>query len=86
MGNGSSRADRPLWLFPEPLSLKIRNRRPWWNGELDLGRERERIETGWWDGFEVARDYFVATTARGERLWIYRELKGRRGWFLHGMF
>jgi protein ImuB len=51
-----------------------------------LGRERERIETGWWDGFEVARDYFVATTAKGERLWIYRELRGSRGWFLHGLF
>jgi protein ImuB len=83
---GRGRADRPLWLLPKTLALRTRNRRPWWDGELDLGRERERIETGWWDGFEVARDYFVATTASGERLWIYRELKGRRGWFLHGLF
>lgn len=85
-GKGRGRADRPLWLLADPLPLEIHNRRPWWNGELDLGRERERIETGWWDGLEVARDYFVATTARGERLWIYRELKGHRGWLLHGLF
>jgi len=85
-GTGSGRSDRPLWLLPEPLRLAIRNGRPWWDGALDLGRERERIETGWWDGFEVARDYFVATTARGERLWIYRERRGRQGWFLHGAF
>jgi protein ImuB len=80
------RADRPLWLLPEPLPLETRGRRPWWDGELDLGLERERIETGWWDGAEVAREYFVATSVRGERLWIYREMRGRRRWFLHGVF
>jgi protein ImuB len=53
---------------------------------VDLGGERERIETGWWDDQQVARDYFVATTAEGERLWLYRECGGRRGWFLHGLF
>jgi protein ImuB len=53
---------------------------------LDLGQERERIDIGWWDDREVKRDYFVATTRRGERLWIYRELEGERGWFLHGLF
>jgi protein ImuB len=85
-GDGRGRTDRPLWLLPEPLIMETRGRRPWRDGELDLGRERERIETGWWDGHEVARDYFVATTARGERLWVYREIRGRRRWFLHGMF
>lgn len=53
---------------------------------VDLGAECERIETGWWDGQAVARDYFVATTIQGERLWLYRECGGRRGWFLHGLF
>lgn len=85
-GSGCGRADRPLWLLPEPLALETRNRRPWWNGELALGQERERIETGWWDGFEVSRDYFVATTAEGVKLWIYLEIKGRCRWFLHGVF
>jgi protein ImuB len=83
---GMGRGDRPLWLLPEPRPLDERGRRPWWDGALDLGEELERIETGWWDGFEVARDYFVATSGRGERFWIYRERGGRRGWFLHGLF
>lgn len=83
---GIPRADRPLWLLPEALPLDGRDGRPWLDGPLDLGGERERIETGWWDDFEVARDYFVATTTSGERLWIYRELKGPRGWYLHGVF
>ena len=85
-GNCSSRADRPLWLLPEPVPLETRNHLPWWEGSLDLGQERERIETGWWDGFEIARDYFVATTEKGERLWVYREIKGRHRWFLQGIF
>jgi protein ImuB len=80
------RPDRPLWLLPEPRPLQVRGRRPWLDGALDLGEELERIETGWWDGFEVARDYFVATSVRGERLWIYREMYGSRSWFLHGLF
>lgn len=60
---------------------------PWLDGplDLDLGRERERIDTGWWDGGEVARDYFMATTARSERFWVYRDLRGDRGWYLHGV-
>jgi protein ImuB len=83
---GSGRFDRPLWLLPEPKPLEVRSQRPWYGGPLNLGMERERIETGWWDGFQVARDYFVATAASGERLWVYRECHGRRGWFLHGLF
>ena len=46
----------------------------------------ERIETGWWDDLPVARDYFVATTVTGERLWVYRECHGGQNWFLHGRF
>jgi protein ImuB len=80
-----ARAERPLWLFPEPLPLEQRERLPWLDGPLKLGRGCERIETGWWDDFEVARDYYIATTHRGERLWIYREMRDERRWFLHGL-
>jgi protein ImuB len=66
--------------------LEERDGKPWLDGALDLGAERERIDTGWWDDGAVARDYFIATSARGERLWVYRELRGRRGWYLHGRF
>jgi protein ImuB len=85
-GRGHPRPDRPLWLLPQPQPLAVHNGRPWLDGALDLGQERERIDTGWWDEHAVARDYFVATSPRGERLWVYRDLKGRRDWFLHGRF
>jgi protein ImuB len=46
----------------------------------------ERIESGWWDGLEVRRDYYVAANARGETYWIFREHRGDQGWYLHGVF
>jgi protein ImuB len=73
---------RPLWLLEKP--------RPLAEGEFALLAGPERIESGWWDGKEARRDYFIART--GESLaWIYRERKqGCRerhgGWFLHGFF
>jgi len=76
---------RPIWLLaePEPLGDRL-ERAPW-----VLQDGPERIESGWWDGRDVRRDYFVATTPRGETVWIYRD--GRYGfgdgeWFLHGVF
>lgn len=50
----------------------------------------ERIESGWWDGSDIRRDYFIADTADGKATaWIYCDR--RRGldsgeWFLHGLF
>lgn len=85
-GSAHARLDRPLWLLDEPRELEQRGARPWLGGALDLGDELERIETGWWDGFEVARDYFIATAASGQRLWIFRERAEPRRWFLHGVF
>ena len=48
----------------------------------------ERIETAWWRGPMVRRDYYVVDTAAGGRYWIFRRLAGpgRGGWFLHGTF
>lgn len=34
----------------------------------------ERIETGWWSGPQVRRDYFRVETDRGETWWVYRVL------------
>ncbi|MCE9630482.1 MAG: DNA polymerase Y family protein [Planctomycetia bacterium] len=45
----------------------------------------ERIETAWWRGPTVRRDYYVVETESGERLWVFRRLQDG-GWFLHGMF
>lgn len=78
---------RPLWLLPVPRGLSVRDGRPCFQGgPLHLEPGRERIESGWWDGNDIARDYFIATGADGARFWVYRELSGERGWFLHGIF
>jgi protein ImuB len=80
------RSDRPLWLLQAPQPLGRDGNRPWLDGPLALGAGCERIDTGWWDGQPVARDYYVAVTSEGERLWIYRDLRGAGGWFVHGIF
>lgn len=45
----------------------------------------ERIETGWWDGPSVRRDYYRIETDGGNLWWVFRDLRGG-GWFLHGRF
>jgi protein ImuB len=77
---------RPLWLLPVPRQLQTRNGRPCLQGLLLLEPGRERIESGWWDEQDVARDYFVATNPGGSCYWVYREIGGKRRWFLHGIF
>ena len=66
---------RPIWLLdtPEPVSPP------------QLLEGPERIESGWWDGRGVARDYYVARRDSGERLWVFQERHSRR-WYLHGVF
>ena len=45
----------------------------------------ERIETGWWRGQPVGRDYYRMETTAGQRFWVFRRLRDGR-WFLHGTF
>ncbi|HQR12758.1 MAG TPA: DNA polymerase Y family protein, partial [Casimicrobiaceae bacterium] len=76
---------RPLWLLAEPQPLAhLFEKTPW-----ILRDGPERIESGWWDGADVRRDYFIAESPEGELQWIYRD--HRYGiedgeWFLHGVF
>jgi len=84
-GQGVARR-RPLWLLASPTLLEIRDEAPWLDGHLSLQPDRERIESGWWDGYDVQRDYFIARDARGMQLWVFRELTGERRWFVHGVF
>lgn len=76
---------RPLWLIDPPRPLAMRHAQPCLDGPLALQGGAERIESGWWDGNDVQREYYVAVTAKGERLWIYRDLK-EGGWFWQGVF
>ena len=77
---------RPLWLLPAPQPLAAPDGLPHRRGTLHLSSEPERIETGWWDGGEVARDYYTAVDGQGVRLWVFRERAAPHGWFLHGVF
>lgn len=78
-------APRPLWLLaePRPIGASLASA-PW-----VLHDGPERIESGWWDGRDVRRDYYVAQTPGGGRAWIFRD--HRRGtddgeWWVHGWF
>jgi protein ImuB len=70
---------RPVWLLNEPLPLT----------KPQLLQGPERIESGWWDGKGVARDYYVARTPAGRpqgiRLWVFQERQSKR-WYVHGVF
>ena len=77
---------RPLWLLPAPRLLSERDGLPRRRGPLRLSGEAERIETGWWDGGDIARDYFTAVDLHGVRLWVFRERGAPHRWFLHGVF
>lgn len=84
-GDGSRR-DRPLWLLATPRALDTARARPLIGGPLALLAGPERIESGWWDGADAARDYFVAANATGETYWVYRDRRDPRRWYLHGVF
>jgi protein ImuB len=65
---------RPVWLL-EARKLSA--------GEFTTLAGPERIESGWWDGDDEKRDYFVARLANASLAWVYRE-SGE--WYLHGLF
>jgi protein ImuB len=69
-------APRPCWLLHAPRPLEA---------PPLLVTGPERIESGWWDHGDVARDYYLARDAAGTRLWVYQDLRGG-GWFLHGLW
>ncbi|MGH8851033.1 MAG: Y-family DNA polymerase [Casimicrobiaceae bacterium] len=71
---------RPLWLLSRPRPLGADPAA----AQLTLLSGPERIESGWWDGGEIGRDYFVGSDARGTALWLYRDRGG--AWFVHGIF
>ena len=78
--------ERPFWVLDRPKPLAEIGAVPHHKGPLELLAGPERIESGWWDGEDVARDYFVARTQSESLVWIYREWRGEGGWYLHGIF
>ena len=78
-------ACRPGWLLPQAKPLPLRQGRPWHTEALTCHGQPERLETGWWDGHRVTRDYWIAEGESGRRYWVYRD-RGSGEWFLHGWF
>jgi protein ImuB len=90
---------RPLWLLEMPWRLPVQEKEAQAPVTLTLspgGRSEpsslillagpERIESGWWDDGDTARDYFVAVDAAGRKLWVFRDRRDERAWYLHGLF
>ncbi|WP_116809107.1 Y-family DNA polymerase [Steroidobacter cummioxidans] len=69
--------DRPLWLLPEPKPLQLSG--------MPALTGAERIESGWWDGGDIRRDYFIARTQQGAALWVFKDLRDG-SWHLHGFW
>ena len=82
-------------LWPAPVRIEVVSTVPegppirfWWRGveyRVVYSRGPERIETGWWRGQDVQRDYYTVATQKGSRFWIFRRREDSR-WFLHGCF
>ncbi len=75
----STTAPRPTWLLPRPIPLR--------GYGLVLLAGPERVESGWWDGGDVRRDYYVVMTAQGQQAWAFRPAGNAdatpmlQGWF-----
>ncbi|MCA0936221.1 DNA polymerase Y family protein [Vibrio alginolyticus] len=66
---------RPAMQLPAPIPLQE---------QVALVHGPERIVSGWWDGDEIMRDYYIAHTKQGRWLWVFRDQ--HKHWFLHGYF
>ncbi|OOG35780.1 DNA repair nucleotidyltransferase [Rhodanobacter sp. C06] len=74
---GTAPGARPGWLLAKPVPLR---------GPMPrLVAGPERIESGWWDGDDVRRDYYLARLASGQDAWVFRPVGGG-GFMLHGWF
>jgi protein ImuB len=77
---------RPLWLLQAPQQIEEVDGVPRRRGALRFFGDVERIETGWWDGGDIGRDYYMVFDIYGVQLWIFRERAEPHRWFLHGVF
>ena len=71
-------AVRPAWLLAQAAPIAPT--------DFQIISGPERLETGWWDGDDVRRDYFKARHQDGRTIWVYRQRKMDARWFIHGVF
>lgn len=95
---------RPVWMPPRPIPIDAELISSMPDGppsvfqisgmrhHVTKAHGPERIETAWWRGPTVRRDYYVVETESGARFWLFKRLGNRpRGaresvWYLHGVF
>jgi protein ImuB len=85
--------DRPLCLLPEPEPIQVLAIVPegppsvlFWEGSRKVIAKcfgPERIESGWWRGASIRRDYYRVETQEGQQFWLFRRIFDQT-WFLHG--
>jgi len=69
---------RPGWLLAEPTLLA--------EAGVQILKGPERIESGWWDGADIRRDYYLIQTRAGQQGWAYRTVGQCDGLWLQGWF
>ncbi|MBN8737768.1 MAG: DNA polymerase Y family protein [Xanthomonadales bacterium] len=77
-GVDESLPPRPTWLLARPIPLRERVAR--------VLAGPERIESGWWDGADMRRDYYVVETASHQRAWAFRPAGEGGPFMLQGWF
>ena len=75
---GTTLPQRPTWLLDRPIPLRGPAPR--------ILAGPERLETGWWDGGDIRRDYYVLELATGQRAWAFCPPGERGPYMLHGWF
>ncbi|MBV4455290.1 MULTISPECIES: Y-family DNA polymerase [Pseudomonas] len=73
-----SPVQRPGWLLNEPTLLADHG--------VQILMGPERIESGWWDGADIRRDYYLIQTRAGQQGWAFRNVGQRDGLWLQGWF
>ena len=69
---------RPTWLLDRPIPLH--------GPSPIILAGPERLETGWWDGGDLRRDYYVVRTSQGQCAWVFCAPGEPGRWMLHGWF
>lgn len=75
----------PLFLLSQAVNLHgIVGKQDHGEGMKIMGGP-ERIESGWWDGNDVSRDYYRVRSSDGAELWVFNDLRSGN-WYLQGYF
>ena len=72
---------RPVYILPTPALLGDRLR--YRGATLKIVKGPEHIEGGWWAKESWTRDYYQVVSSRGEKLWVFHQMKQ---WYMHGHF